>query len=458
MEWNKTSTYNNTELEIDTETEVHTIWDANELIKFSSNCAFYISGEPSADYYKTNILNVSAPWSTLGVLKWYVDLVGIGSYNSISMPCEATAIATNNNNRVLMRYYNMDHVSQAIKALSARKNSTDWTYINLASINPALTIEDYRPRASFENKDIFFDKHLLKEGAPNIVTCSFGHNAHTTRCFNWVSSGYYDEYIWFSGDGVTFNEVDKFQSFKTGDGRSANGKNWDNAIYNRIRSITTDGTAFTVHKFIKDFTEPYPGTTTTVYYKVGREGFYSDVRSFTLRNRADVIANGFNYLQVTDQQGFNSEEYETWRLSAEYINQDKGTNPYDFCINTGDATQNGNRINEWIDYFNAGKELFKNTEQMYTVGNNDLCPLDVYTLGTGEDTTKVNPINVQYFFTFEHPYSVPTSASGVYIPCVYSFVCGNTYFLSMNSEISEITRTNLFGDVAGVNAYGTLKT
>lgn len=457
MLWTKTATYNNTVLDVSSETETHSIWDSNNLIKLSSSCSLFVSGEPSVDYYKTNTLNVSAPWSTLGVTKWYVDLVGIGSYNSISMPCETTAIATNNNSRLLMRYYNMDHVSQAIKAMSARKNSTDWTYINLANINPALTVEDYRPRASFENKDIFFDKHLLKEGAPNIVTCSFGHNAHTTRCFNWVSAGYYDEYIWFSSDGVNFNDVDKFQSFKAGDGRSANGKNWDNAIYNRIRSITTDGTAFTVHKFIKDFYEPAPGVTTKVYYKVGRDGYYSDVKSFTLRNRADVITNGYNFLQVTDQQGFNGEEYETWRLSAEYINQDKATNGYDFCINTGDATQNGNRVNEWIDYFNAGKSIFDNTEQMYTVGNNDLCPLDVYTLGVGDDLSKINPINVQYFFTFEHPYTVPTSATGVYIPCLYSFVYGNTYFLSMNSEITEDTRTSILGDVAGVNVYTTIK-
>ena len=446
MEWQKNITYNNSVLEISDES--HSIWNSNELIKFSTSCAFYLSAEESTDFFKTTVLQSSAPWNALGAIKWYVDLVGLGSYNGTSMPSEKTPFSQTGTNSLLMRYYNMDNVSQAVKALSARVNSTDWTYINLNNINPSLNIEDYRPRASFENKDLFFNKHLLEEGIPNIITCSFGYNAHATRCFNWISVGYYDEYLWLTTTSGTYLEEDKKQSFKSGDGR-ASVNNRNNAIYDRIRSITTDGTPFTVHKLIVDFPEPNSGTTQKYYYKVGREGFWSEERSFTMRNRQDVITNGYNYLQVTDQQGFNGEEYESWRLSAELINSDKVSNGYDFCINTGDATQNGNRINEWLDYFKAGESIFKDTEQMYTVGNNDLCPLDVYTLGIGDDLSKANPINVQYFFTFEHPYSIPMSAAGIYVPCVYSFIYGNTYFLSMNSEITEIARTSLFLDIDG---------
>lgn len=46
----------------------------------------------------------------------------------------------------------------------------------------------------------------------------------------------------------------KFESFKAGDGRPST-KNWNDPIYDRLRSINTDGTAFTVHKFIKDWPE-----------------------------------------------------------------------------------------------------------------------------------------------------------------------------------------------------------
>ena len=156
-----------------------------------------------------------------------------------------------------MRYYDMDPVKQATKATTARSNSKDWTYINMANINPKIDIKEYTPKASADNKTIFFNKTLLKEGAPNIVTCSFGHNAHTTRCFNWVSVGYYDEYIQIKEQGAS--DWQTFESFKAEDlnssGQSSNSnrpntKNWNSKIYNRIRSITTDGTPFTVTLYI----------------------------------------------------------------------------------------------------------------------------------------------------------------------------------------------------------------
>ena len=101
------------------------------------------------------------------------------------------------------------------------------------------------------------------------MTCSFGQNAHTTRCFSWLSVGYYDEYIWFADAQGEYLPENKFESFKAGDGRPST-KNWNDPIYDRLRSITTDGTAFTVHKFIKDW--PEVSEPTTIKYKVGREG------------------------------------------------------------------------------------------------------------------------------------------------------------------------------------------
>lgn len=469
IEWTKDITLNNTRLEITGDEGAgitsHSIWGTDNKIKFEYNCALYISGEETANFFEGTVLNTTAPWTSNGVVKWYVDLVGVGSFNDKAMPCEASPFAIKGKDILLMRYYNMDPVKQATKALSARSNSKDWTYIYLGGVNPAINIQDYIPKNSSQNKNIFFNKHLLESGAPNIVTCTLGHDAHKTRGFNWISVGYYDEYIWIKKEGEEYVEANKFESFKKEDfnsegvsqnpNRPANHKNWTNSIYNRIRSITTDGTPFTVHKFLKDFDEPVD--TQKYLYKVGRDGAWSEERSFTLKNRDKVIANGYNFLQISDQQGFNGEEYEMWRVCAEYIDSDKATNPYDWCLNTGDQTQNGNRFNEWIDYYKGGNAIYKDTEQMFTVGNNDLTPVDVYTLGDGEDLSKTNPANVEFFFTFEHPYTVPISSAGVYIPCVYSFVYGNTYFLSMNSEITELARTDVFGDIAGVNVYDDLK-
>jgi hypothetical protein len=88
------------------------------------------------------------------------------------------------------------------------------------------------------------------------VNCSFGFNAHTTRCFNWISKGYYDEYIKIWQAGTSEENANIYESFKEGDGRSGNGRNWDNKIYNRIRNVSTSGEDYTVHKFIIDLPEP----------------------------------------------------------------------------------------------------------------------------------------------------------------------------------------------------------
>lgn len=98
-----------------------------------------------------------------------------------------------------------------------------------------------------------------------------------------MSKGYYDEFIWFTEESGVYDDEDMlFESFKANDGRASE-KNWDDEIYDRIRNITTDGTAFTVHKFIIDFEEP--ATEKVYYYKVGKTGAWTEERSFTLRNR-----------------------------------------------------------------------------------------------------------------------------------------------------------------------------
>ena len=185
----------------------------------------------------------------------------------------------------------------------------------MGNLNPRMDIKDYTPKASFQHKNIFFNKNLLETGAPNIVTCSFGQNAHKTRCFNWVSKGYYDEYIWFAESSGNYIEGENiYESFKESNRaeRLEKGRFWEDSIYDRFRSVSTDGTSFTVHKFIHDFPEvSYEEKEKTYFYKVGRDGAWTEEKSFTLRNRDYVIETGFNFLHITDQQGFVEEEYET---------------------------------------------------------------------------------------------------------------------------------------------------
>jgi len=90
---------------------------------------------------------------------------------------------------------------------------------------------------------------------------------------------------------------------------------------------------------------------------------------------------------------------------------------------------------------------------MFVVGNNDLSPEDIYVLGDGGDLSKINSHNVSLFFTFEHPYEIPRSSANIYIPSVYSFIYGDTYFLAMNSEISSLTSQIVLKEPINSNIY-----
>lgn len=643
------------------DTNVYSIWDSDGMLKINNNCVFMLTGPcynttDSDKYtdaeYSNKMLDegpylCSEPWKQIsakefGLVYGFCDLAGFGKAESTNMPQIAGAtIGALSENTISILYYSMDNVSQAYKAVNAA-NKPNWTTINLLEPHSAIDVTKYTPKNSKEQKNIFFNKHLFTEGKPVFVNCSLGYNPHTTRCFAWVSVGYRDEYLRYRKVGQT--EWTTIESFKSGDGRKAY-RNRDNKIYNRIRSKTTDGTYFTAHKCIIDLYNSDsngPTNTETWEYQVGYEDNWTKTRTFTLRNRQTIIDNGFKFVQVTDQQGFNQEEYEEWRVVADYIEkhytgeytyevfdgdvenatfvksipeatndspeylsiknsyqkqligieysyeqkelpenvttvvsktyiqlpeaseqsdqkvlvgdlwslvegeyvdvsettegftwplnpvylsqlpevtedspehviiskyyEKKVSNKYEykaietsnigikvnkipetiteespelvsifdkyrykktynnveFTINTGDATQNGNRVNEWVDYFDAGTSLFSHLEQQYSVGNNDLCPVIPYELGLGGDTTKANPININYFFTYEHPYTLPLSTTGEYIPCVYSFIYGNTYFLCMNSEITDAkvdgveSALSLFGQQGG-GLYQTIK-
>ena len=461
MEWTYDVTKNPEVLEVaaTNETPAHSVWDENNLLKLGHTCSLYLSGgfedAEQEDYsiglatpYDDKVFTSTQLFNKGNVAKYFIDLLGIGEgMESCTSPFNNVRENLTPNNCLIFRYFNMDPVKQALKAPSALDNSANnqWTYFNLANINPKVDISQYRPCNSKEGKSIFFNKAKLVEG-PNIVNCSFGFNAHRTRCFNWVSKGYYDEFIKIWPEGSDEQNAQIYESFKEGDGRSGNGRNWDSDIYNRIRNVATSGEDYTVHKFIHDFDEPID---TQVYnYKVGREGYWSDTYKFTMRNRDKVIERGFQFVQTTDQQGFHDEEYETWGITADFIKNDADNDPdkaYEWQMNTGDQTQNGNRLNEWLAYYRCGKNFYRNIEQMFTIGNNDLCSEDPKELGKGEDLNKVNPENINFFFTFEFPYDIPeVPSNGKYIPSVYSFIYGDVYFLCMNSEFTRDTQQNLY--------------
>lgn len=421
----------------------------------------------------------------------YVDLIGVGTQEEYY---EKTKYTTPDGNitgdMLFVRTYTLDPVTQSNpKAINKRNNRKYWRHINLNEIVQD-GVERFTPKASFENKNLSTDKHNFDPNKPNTITCSFGIQATykdaqhpATRCFNWNSIGYYDEYVWYRKVGQS--EWLKVESYKPGVDYSSEGLNRATdpecilqglyEYYTRIRWETFYGAAMTTHKVM------ITGLTAGTYeYKIGRADangnptdYISDVRTFKVK--ADSEVTSFDFIQTTDQQGANWEEYQTWDLSADFINRNErigqtpklqGDNNYgpaneadfDFTVNTGDITYNGSRPNEWVDYYNGYKHI-DDKEEMFTVGNNDLSPVPqdlsvsgnpkVYgmtLLGYGrERPDKVSHFVVDLFYTQEmDPKNPPifegvalgsTSTKTFKIPSLYSFNYGDFHFVSLNSEI-----------------------
>lgn len=413
----------------------------NTKAKFLLTCGNNVC--PTATpYYKVT----DGDSSSILLINGYIDMVGLNKENPTDVDkidnSEENPYQYMNGNRIFTKYYTMDPVSQATKGYGKRDNSKDWYFVELDK-DVIPNVSSYTPMASFENKNIFFNKSKLDDTKPNMVSVTFGIQAtapNATRCFNWISVGYYDEFIAYRLSSDT--EWIKVESFKDETGIRK--------YYNRIRSESTDGTPFTVHKAI--ISNLSAGTYEYYIYR-SDSNYHSENRQFTVKDESEVSSE-FTFVQVSDQQGFNRDEYQVWKKTSDYIKENVSQSL--FTINTGDMTQNGNRINEWIDYFD-GRESLSRIEEMTTVGNNDLCPVNLYKLGTGEDNSKLNPKNMSFFYTYEideaNPPIFTVEGKDIFIDSLYSFNYGNTHFMCVNSELTSNAETGVYGLSSGTQLY-----
>ena len=486
--------------------------DEGSLIKFdrgNSRAAFYLCWcdttngnkifvkDGSKDNHSAQLAEVPTTLSQLisrddgYVAPGYVDLVGVGSTSFYENAAyNDNSLIFSNPNNLFVRTYTLDPVTQSnAKGISKRNNKKYIRHIDLSEIN-IDNASDFTPKASFEHKTLATDKHNFSETEPNTLTCTFGIQATdntasggngATRCFTWNSVDYYDEFLWYKKKSdSTWNKI---ESYKDGVDYVANPRATDpeciktaglSDYYTRIRWETFYGAPITTHKVM------VAGLTAGTYeYKVGRadkngnpSDYISKIREFTVR--ADSEVTSFDFIQTTDQQGANWEEYQVWDLSADYINRNErigeeaalangehaeaNTKDFDFIINTGDICYNGSRPNEWIDYY-RGYSYLDDKEEMLTIGNNDLAPIarvsssttanDLYgmtQLGIGNECPdKVNHVVADLFYTQEmDPDNPPifegTSVGGTNVkqykvPSLYSFNYGAFHFVSLNSEI-----------------------
>lgn len=425
--------------------------------------------------------NLEAPYRP-SVIKGYVDSVGIMNGSGEGGKSVTISNGHSMDDCLFFRWTSLDPARQANKAYGKRSSAGQWTYIDLKQTNfPEADKVKYTPKSGGQKKNIFTTKTVFNPNKPNYLNITFGRQAtednvsavkkKATRCFNWVSIGYYNEYLEYRLSGET--NWKKIYSITEDSVKS--GKEYYKDVnvekflrqYKRIRWISSNGTPVTSHKVI------LKGLSKGTYeYRVGRDGqpeYESETLTFKVLANSEVTS--FSFIQTTDQQGFNWMEYEAWRKTCNFI---QSTEQPTFTINTGDITQNGNRENEWLDYY-LGRESMRGIEEMFTVGNNDLCGVDTRDLGDGSD--KLNHLNVSYYYTFEldeynpaiFEYSLKdtpgasqvyntgnltgnidgvskTGASGenyygftYFVPSLYSFDFGTYHFVSLNSEFTNKT-------------------
>lgn len=359
-------------------------------------------------------------------------------------------------------------------------------YIGFPNSEEIVPINRYTPKASYENKNVMTDKSQLDREKPNMVTCSFGIDVYKTRCFNWISCGAFDEYLWVRKQGdidwksfASYTKTDVQIEQKTGTiVRKEFLPSVNNAVYSRITSrFPGNNVLFTSHKVVIDLTPLADDVEEPVVYEyvVGRAdkdgnpdpNHTNDIYTFKLYPSS---YEGRTY-HITDQQGFHWIEYQVWAATAEKLNKvieeecnDDSRKVFPILINTGDMTQSGARINEWLDYYNGGKCLFNHMEQMNCVGNNDLCNLDPTILGTGNDPGKSNAKFFHYFYCYEIPnddklivkahdvtIKTGTSESKItisedrYIPSIYYFKTRGVLYIVANSEVTKTACEKWFG-------------
>ena len=511
----------------------------------------------------------------------YIDMFGWGPA-TWAYADNAKPFTVIGQNKLYVRKWMMDRSKQGgPQAITNRDCNKFMDFVDLKAHNLGNE-KDFRPRATFEKKNVYTTRSFFREDHPYCVTVAFGIDAVTTRTFNWISTQDQAEYVfyrlkgsndpwnikesYYEGDGMdaALREIPatytRYQAALSAAGQSAaatsDSPNYTIHIpaYDRIKWETSGQTFVTTHKvilkngvttewrksgdsYVKATTVLTPslhyytdntlrtesGTRTqftkgteyefkvgpAVYDQYGIVAGPDDARCsdvFYFQVRPAVTDAEWSFVQHTDEQGFRWQDYECWRRSADQI---RALHNPEFTIDTGDMTQNGNRLSEWIDFYNGGlniwggrpfskrigqgsaNRLYENEsagiEQMNVVGNNDLAPIQDYLLGDGNDSInptqtegKCSPKQFLYFYCYElDPENLPVqyateevtlnwrdgagAAHAVqddrtYIknvfPSTYSFNYNNCHFTAICSELTQSAEYNIYG--AELNAAGNI--
>lgn len=422
----------------------------------------------------------------------YIDLCGIYASTTTSdkqLIKETKALIVNTPSKIkrciLFRKYGLDSgTATVLKNTDKRSTAAFWTYCDFDKFDTDIVpyySEEFKmsltPRPSFNPKTFGSWHTRFNKTKPNCINITLGKQGTDTgsgdavRCFNWISYGYYDEYVEYKKiNDTTWSS--KYSISTTGTHPYTSEYDDDTVVtyfikqYDKYRWDTISGDNVTTHKAI------IRGLSAGNYiFRIKRYNdptYVSEDIEFIIKT--DTAANtGFNVIHHSDQQGFSYEEYMCWHKSAYLISQQH--NNIDFTINTGDMSQSGNREFEWIEYYRGKRHFGYGIPEMPIIGNNDLGCSEMWRLanGTANKTypyyhAKINSMTIWLYYCFDLDDTNPcifeyksnqtfiedyiginaikddtwdaTKPLKYFVPSLYSFNYGKFHFIMLNSEFA----------------------
>ena len=255
----------------------------------------------------------------------YIDLLGAGGKNSDETvwAYETRYLHCMDVNTAVHRidFANSGGVNIGSNAAVSGYNDCDCEPIDYKTCN----VEFYRPRCLKDGRwTEFYDKPKQKETLPSMINIMFGENGDNTRTFTFQTPLVNNGFVKIRKEGDI-----KWVSYET-----------ETEVATNVDGDTT------VHRCIVSDLE-----VGEYEYMVGTEGCSSDTYSFIVKEFNEE--NPMRILWTTDQQSWNTKEYDVWQVAARFLNnkQKELDQPFDWHLNTGDISQNSNRRFEWSYYY-----------------------------------------------------------------------------------------------------------
>ncbi|UJF31492.1 PA14 domain-containing protein [Paenibacillus hexagrammi] len=240
--------------------------------------------------------------------------------------------------------------------------------------------------------------------SPFAIAMSFYGSPKTNRSFAWYTNYNIPEHAPADSKDSIVEVVPADQEFGSPAVKRYTGKPEDTRVLENLKITNSTNGSFISHKVLVDGLTPG----TAYKYRVGNDGNWSAAGTFT--TEADN-ENAYDFLYMTDSQGSNTQEYQTWGNTLK-----NGLSDYPnakFLVMTGDEVDAGALESQWLDYFGQAQDKFMKLPVMAAVGNHE------------------GPYNDNYYYHFNYPND---SIDDPLPPgSVYAFDYGDAHIMVLNT-------------------------